>query len=171
MLRNKRNSFKLLQLLLLTVFLCTNIIIAQSPPPLPQREITVLPTQPIDFGVFVVSGAGTIEVDYQGIVTTTGGVISINTTSVTPAIFEIKLCQGRSVTIDYDEYVWLDGSNGGQLKLIIGPTERGVSGVEFPVDFNCDFITVLRVGGKLDVPANAVPGVYTGSFPMTFTQE
>src|SRR5690606_31655948 len=105
---------------------------------------------------------GTITVDYQGNVSTTGGVISLNTTSVTPAIFEIKLCQGRKVTIDYAYSVFINGSNGGNLELIIGPTERGGDGAEFPVDTNCNFITTLRVGGKLIVPANSLPGFYSG---------
>jgi len=166
----KRKTYRLPQLLLfITVFLFITTVAAQ--PGLPEREITVLPTQPIDFGVFTVTGAGSIEVDYQGTVTVTGGVYSVDDTSVTPAIFEIKLCQGRTVTIDYDYSVMIDGGNGGQLELIIGPTERGISGAIFPVDNNCDFITILRAGGKLIVPANAIPGVYTGSFPITFTQE
>ncbi|MDP3360028.1 MAG: DUF4402 domain-containing protein [Lutibacter sp.] len=169
MIHLKRNTLNLLQLLLYTtVFLFITNLAAQ--PALPNRQITVLPTQPIDFGVFVVNGGGTIKVDYQGNLTTVG-VISINTTTVTPAIFEIKLCQGRNVTIVYDYSVMLNGSNGGQLELIIGPTEKGISGDEFPVDNNCDFITILRVGGTLVVPSNAVPGVYIGSFPITFTQE
>ncbi len=169
MIHLKRNTYNLLQLVLFsTVFLFLNSIIAQ--PALPSRQITVLPTQPIDFGVFVVNGGGTIEVGYQGDVNT-AGVISINTISVTPAIFEIKLCQGRKITIDYDYSVMLTGSNGGELELIIGPTERGTDGAEFEVDNNCDFITRLRVGGRLVVPANAIPGVYIGSFPITFTQQ
>lgn len=159
---------------ILSLFLCISIsfnsIIISAQPALPSRQITVLPTQPIDFGVFVVNGGGTIEVDYQGNVNDVG-VISVNTTTVTPAIFEIKLCQGRKVTIEYDYSVMLTGSNGGQLELIIGPTERGENGDEFDVDSNCDFITILRVGGTLIVPSNAVPGVYSGSFPITFTQQ
>ena len=167
----KRNKYHIHRLLLLFVasFLFVNSGFAQ--PDLPQRQITVLPTQDIDFGTFCVSGAGTITVDYAGNVSTTGGVVSIDQTSITPAIFEIKLCQGRRVTIDYDYSVQLDGSNGGQLELIIGPTERGVDGEDFPVTSDCDFITVLRVGGTLDIPANPVAGVYIGSFPMTFTQQ
>lgn len=140
-------------------------------PVLPQRQITVLPTQPIDFGTFFANGAGTITVDYQGNVTTTGQVFTFDQTTVTPAIFEIKLCQGRTVTIDYDYSVQLTGSNGGDLELLIGPTEHGGDGAEFSVTSDCNFITVLRVGGTLNVPANAIPGVYIGSFPMTFTQK
>jgi hypothetical protein len=150
-------------------FLFINSGFAQ--PVLPQRQITVLPTQPIDFGTFTVTEAGTITVDYSGNVTTSGGVFSIDETSVTPAIFEIKLCQGRTVTIDYDYSVQLTGSMGGVFELVIGPTEHGADGAEFPVNNDCNFITVLRVGGTLNVPANPIPGIYIGSFPMTFTQK
>jgi hypothetical protein len=167
----KRNKYHIHRLLLLfaVAFLFINSGFAQ--PVLPQRQITALPTQPIDFGTFYVTGAGSITVDYAGNVTTNGGVVSLDQTTVTPAIFEIKLCQGRTVTIDYDYSVWLDGSNGGQLELIIGPSEYGGDGAEFPVNNDCNFITIIRVGGTLDVPANPVPGVYIGSFPMNFTQK
>jgi hypothetical protein len=165
-----KNIFPLLKLLQLSVFLLfTSTIIAQ--PGLPNRNITTLATQPIDFGVFYVASAGTIEVDYQGNVNVTGGVVSLNTATVTPAIFEIKLCQGRKVAITYDYSVFIDGSNGGDIELVIGPTDRGISGSEFLTDNDCNFITVLRVGGKLIIPANAIPGVYVGDFSMTFTQE
>lgn len=165
-----RNILPLLKLLQFSMFLLVvSTIIAQ--PGLPSRNITVLPTQPIDFGVFYVAGAGTIEVDYQGNINVTGGVVSLNTATVTPAIFEIKLCQGRKVAITYDYSVMIKGSNGGNIELVVGPTDRGISGSEFPTDNDCNFITVLRVGGKLIIPANAIPGVYVGNFPMIFTQE
>jgi hypothetical protein len=159
---------------LATFFIFSNKIVAQ--PTLPQRNITVLPTQPLDFGAFCVIGPGTITVDYQGNIFTTGGVISLNTITTTPAIFEIKLCQGRNVTINYDSFVYINGTNGGSLKLNIGPAKRDGIGTilnnldTFPVDNNCNFITVLRVGGTLDVLANAVQGFYSGSFPVTFSQ-
>lgn len=166
--RNKQSILRLF-LFVAASFLFISSGFAQ--PGLPQREITVLPTQPIDFGTFCVSGAGTISVDYTGNVTTTGGVISVDQTTVTPAIFEIKLCQGRTITIDYDYSVWLNGSNGGQLELVIGPTEHGGNGAEFPINNDCNFITVLRVGGTLTVPSSPISGIYNGSFPITFTQE
>lgn len=166
----KSNRHYALRLLLFVaaVFLFVNSGMAQ--PGLPQREITILPTQAIDFGTFFVTGAGSITVDYAGNVTTSGGVISIDQSTVAPAIFEIKLCEGRTVTIDYDYSVMLDGANGGQLELIIGPTEYGGNGAEFPVNGDCDFITVLRAGGTLEVPANPFTGIYTGIFPISFTQ-
>jgi hypothetical protein len=162
-----RHLLKVLQFVIL--FLFVPFLYAQEG--IPERGITVLPTQSINFGTFYITGAGTIEVDFQGNVNVTGGVISLNTTSGAPALFEIKLCQGSTITMAYDYSVFLNGSNGGQLELIIGATERGVSGDIFSSENNCNFITPLRVGGKLVVPANAVPGEYAGSFPMSFTQE
>lgn len=165
--RNKPYALRLL-LLVAAAFLFINSGLAQ--PSLPQREITVLPTQAIDFGTFFVTGAGSITVDYAGNVSTTGGVISIDQSTIAPAIFEIKLCEGRMVTINYDEYVMINGTGPTQLKLVIGPTEYGGDGDEFPVNGDCNFITVLRVGGTLEVPASPSTGIYTGMFPITFTQ-
>ena len=176
MINIKRNKNWVLTLLSLAMFfLFINVSSAQ--PGLPQREITAIPTQPIDFGTFYVTGAGTIKVDFQGNVTTTGGVVSVNTSSVTPAVFEIKLCQGRTVTLSNVYSVNINGSNGGQLELLIGEAKRDglgdvlTNGSSFAVDTNCTFTTILRAGGTLIVPANAVQGVYIGSFPMTFTQQ
>lgn len=139
-------------------------------PDLPQRTITVQPTQAIDFGTFYVVSAGTISVDWQGIVTTTGGVVSLSSSTAQPAIFDIKLCQGRNVTITYDPTTTI--TNGApSLTLNIGPTEKGPSGSTFPVTTDCNFITTLRVGGTLDVPGGSPTGIYNGSFSMTFTQQ
>ena len=75
------------------------------------------------------------------------------------------------MTITYDPTIILTGSNGGSFTLNVGPTEKGVSGSEFPVNNDCNFITTIRVGGTLDVPGGSPPGIYTGIFSMTFTQE
>jgi hypothetical protein len=159
-----------LKLMFLTsiLFFCLSALHAQ--PNLPQRTITVQPTQAIDFGTFYVISAGTITVDWQGIVSTTGGVVSLSVASARPAIFDIKLCQGRNVIITYDPTTTI--TNGvPSLTLNIGPTEKGPSGSSFPVSNDCNFITILRVGGTLDVPGGAPSGIYNGSFPMTFTQQ
>lgn len=167
----ERDKHRVHRLLLLVIASFLFILNGVAQPMLPQRSITALPTQPIDFGTFCVTGAGSITVDYAGNVITDGGVVSIDQSSVTPAIFEIKLCQGRTVTIAYDYSVQLTGSNTGNLELVIGSTEYGGDGAEFPVSNDCNFITVLRVGGTLVVPANPVTGFYSGSFPITFTQQ
>ncbi len=162
--------FFLKTLLVATVFICCSSE-SMAQPVLPQKTITVQATQSIDFGTFYAASSGTITVNWNGSFSTTGGVVSLSSSTLTPAIFEIKLCQGRNVTITYDPTITLTGSNGGSLVLNVGPTEMGVSGSTFPVTNDCSFITTLRVGGTLEVPASSPPGIYSGIFSMTFTQE
>ena len=156
--------FKLLFLLL---FSCLNT--AYSQPSLPQRTVSATPTQPIDFGTFYVTSAGTITVNWQGSVSTTGGVVVVSSINARPAIFDITLCQGRNVTLTYNPTTTI--TNGAtSITLTLGDTEKGPNGTTFTVDTNCTFITTLRVGGTLDIPDGAATGAYTGSFSMNFTQ-
>ena len=156
-----------LKLLFIALFFCLNT--AYSQPSLPQRTVSATPTQPINFGTFYVTSAGTITVNWQGIVSTTGGVVIVSSVNARPAIFDITLCQGRNVTLTYSPTTTI--TNGAtSITLILGDTEKGPNGTTFTVDTNCTFITTLRVGGTLDIPDGAVSGVYTGSFSMNFTQ-
>jgi Domain of unknown function (DUF4402) len=166
---NLNRTFLKLMFLISILLFCLDASYAQ--PDLPQRTITVQATQAIDFGTFYAISAGTITVNWNGSVSTTGGVVSLSSSTVQPAIFEIKLCQGRNVTITYDPTIILTGSNGGSFTLNVGPTEEGVSGSEFPVDNDCNFITTLRVGGTLEVPGSSPAGFYSGIFSIDFTQE
>jgi len=166
---NLNKSYLKLLIVPLSVILCFNA--SYSQPGLPQRTITVQPTQDIDFGTFYANSAGTITVNWNGTISTTGGVVSFSSLTAHPAIFEIKLCQGRNVTITYNPTTILTGSNGGSFTLNVGPTEKGVSGSEFPVNNDCNFITTLRVGGTLEIPEGSPPGIYSGSFTVDFTQE
>jgi hypothetical protein len=163
-----------LQLLLSAIVFCLFIGISFSQPPLPQRNLTVTATQAIHFGTFCVTGGGggAVIVGYDGNRTSTGDILllSIAPTSQ-PAIFEVKLCQGRNVTITFSPTAILTNGSGGALTLHIGPTEQGINGNRFTTNNDCNFITPLRVGGTLDVPGNAPPGIYTGSFDITFNQE
>lgn len=154
------------------LFISTGSAIAQ--PALPQRTITVIPTQAIHFGTFCVTGGlgGTVTVGYDGSRSSTGSVTLLSMSPVAqPAVFEIKLCQGRNVIITFSVSTTLTGSNGGILTLDIGPTERGVNGSSFSTNNDCNFITPLRVGGTLHIPGTVPSGIYTGSFDMTFNQE
>lgn len=163
-----KSFLKLLFLTLIFIF-CLNVLHAQ--PALPQRTITVQSTQDIDFGTFFATSAGTITVNWNGTISTTGGVVSFSGLTAHPAIFEVKLCQGRNVTITYNPTTTLTGNNGGSLTLNVGSTEKGISGSEFPVNNDCNFITTLRVGGTLEVSGSSIPGIYSGSFSIDFTQE
>lgn len=145
-----------------------------SQPDLPQRTITVTATQAIHFGTFCVTGGagGTVTVGYDGFRTSSGDILLLPIApAAQPAIFEIKLCQGRNVTITFAASTTLTGSNGGSLTLDIGPTEKGISGSSFETNSDCSFITPLRVGGTLNVPGTALSGTYSGNFEIIFNQE
>jgi hypothetical protein len=168
-------NISLLKLLFLTTILIFDVCISYSQPNLPQRSMTVSATQAIHFGSFfcISNLQGTVTVGYDGSRTSTGGVtlLSMAPTSQ-PAIFDIKLCPGRNVIITYDAKTELIGSNGGPtLTLEIGPTEKGISGSSFTTNSDCNFITQMRMGGKLNIPYNATPGTFTGSFDIIFNQE
>jgi len=154
----------------IVLFFCVSFSLAQ--PGLPPRSITVRATQSLDFGRVCVSGSGgTVTVGWDGSRTTTGGAVFLAAPNAQPAIFEIKLCQGRNVIITFSPTTSLTGSNGGSLTLDIGPTEYGGNNVRFPTKGDCNFITPMRVGGTLHIPGTAIPGTYTGSFEITFNQE
>ena len=147
-------------------------------PELPSRTITVNSTQELNFGAFCLvnngSSGGTVTVDWQGNRTSTGQVMLLASGPAhQAAIFEINLCQGRSVVISYPSTTIMTCSNGGTISLSIGPTEKGISGSTFQVNTDCSFITQLRVGGTLTVGSNAANpgGNYQGGFSITFNQQ
>jgi len=159
-------------LFLTSVFiLCTNCTYSQ--PQLPQRTLSITPTQSINFGTLCVTGAGgSVTVDWQGNRSTVGSVVCLPFPQPQPAIFEIKICAGRNIVITFDPYTILTSSRTGQsLTLDIGPTEKGANGIFFQSNADCNTITPLRVGGTLHVPGNAIPDTYSGSFAITFNQE
>ena len=170
-MKSKRLVFKLLNILII-LFFFSRFSFAQ--PALPQRTITVTPTQSLHFGTFCVTGGagGSVTVGYNGSISSSGNIVLLSMSpTAQPAIFEIKLCQGRNVIISFSASSTLTGSNGGFLTLDIGPTERGANGSIFLTNNDCNFITPLRVGGTLHIPGTASTGTYTGSFDMTFNQE
>lgn len=143
-------------------------------PSLPVRNINVNAIQSLNFGTFVLMGGtgGSVLMGYDGIRTATPGIILLGSAPYgQPAIFEVQLLQGRNVRIDFSPTAILTNSDGGTLMLNIGPTEKGINGAYFPTSNNREFKTLLRVGGKLDIPGTAIPGTYSGTFFITFNQE
>lgn len=171
MIRRDSNIFYI-KLLFSIIILLLYTGISSAQPALPSREFIISATQPIYFGKFYnTGGGGTISIDWQGIRRTTGGIVAIQSSIARPALFEVKLCQGRNVTISYAPTANLTGSNGGSFVLDVGPTEKGVNGATFPVENNCNFITILRVGGTLHIPENSPAGSFIGSFEISFNQQ
>jgi len=162
------------KIFVLTTILFCCVSFSSAQPALPQRTLTVTATQAIHFGTFCVTGSsgGTVILGYDGTRTSTGDIALLtDTPTAQPAIFEIKLCQGRNVIITFTATTTLSGSNGGSLLMDIGPTENGFSGCLFTTNNDCNFITLLRVGGTLHIAGTTPPGTYAGSFEITFNQE
>jgi len=154
--------------------LLLSVCSSYAQPGLPPRTITVKATQGIHFGTFCLTGGagGTVTVGYDGSRSSSGSVALLSLAPVSqPAIFEVKLCAGRNISITFQPTIILIGSNGGTMVLDIGPTEKGPNGASFTATSDCNFITPLRVGGTLHVPGTAMPGMYSGSFDITFDQE
>jgi hypothetical protein len=175
----KKNIHNIRSLAFLFLFLFQLLLFqkAFTQPQLPQRSITVVATQSINFGTFCLDGVsssgGTIQIDWQGNRSSTGQIVLLNSDMYHPAVFEVQLCQGRNVIITYPPTTTLTGSNGGSLTLNIGPTEKGGNGDSFEVNYDCNFVTRLRVGGTLTVGNSSVnpSGNYNGSFNITFNQQ
>ncbi len=169
----KTKSYKAHVKLLFMAVSLLFISFSYAQPILPQRTITVTATQALHFGTLCLNGTtgGTVVVGYDGSRSSADVYLSALAPVAQPAIFEIKLCEGRNVIITYSPTTTLTGSNGGSFTLDIGPTEQGGSGSSFPVISDCNFITPLRVGGTLHIPDFSPAGVYTGSSGITFEQE
>lgn len=146
-------------------------------PSLPQRTFTANPTQDLSFGDISIlpgSSGGTVTIDYNGNVSTSGSVVLLNLGGTRQvAVYEFKLCPGRLVTITYPPTVTLTGSNGGSMTLHLGATSVGVSGSNFYTNAGCDNIQRIKQGGVLDVGSiGANPGgIYTGTISITFNQQ
>lgn len=169
----KTNQRFLKLLFAITAFLISSGF-SFAQPVLPQRTTTVTATQAIHFGTIAVTGGsgGTVTVGYDGSRSSSGEILLCSVAPISKAaIFEIKLCEGRNVSITFDATTILTGSNGGTLTLNIGPTDRGGGGAIFATNGDCNFITILRVGGTLHIPGTAIAGAYSGSFEITFNYQ
>lgn len=149
------------------------VAIISAQPALPQRTVTIYPSQGLNFGLFYDQNGsgGSITVDTQGNRTVTGSISTLPSFPGLPALFEIKLCQGRTITISYPPETILTSSNEDEIIMKIGPTQKGGNGTVFATENNCNFITILRVGGTLIIPPNTKTGVFSGNIEISFDQQ
>jgi hypothetical protein len=169
---NSKIPYNTVCVIITSLVLCVSYSYGQ--PSLTPRSIEVNATQSLQFGTFALTGGagGSVIVSYDGSRTSSGSLALLAVAPYAqPAIFEVKLLQGRNININFSASTSLTGSDGGTLTLNIGPTEKGISTADFPTNNSRDFTTLLRVGGTLDIPSGAIPGFYTGTFFITFNQE
>lgn len=144
---------------------------AQPPPPRP-LSIYVNPAQGLIFGAFFHGVAGGSVIIYpDGSRAVTGDIIQANLgMPFSPAIFEIDADAGTSISILNGPDAVLTGSNGGSITLHIGSASTGSLFITHAIPPDR---TQVRIGGTLTI-GNALanpPGIYNGSFSVTFIQE
>ena len=141
---------------------------AQEKPPRPILAVST--SQGLQFGAFCTGAiGGTVTVTSGGGRTSGGSVILVGQTApVSPAMFTVNGNIGTLVTIVNGSDVSITGSNGGSLSLHL---ESASTGTPFIIN-SLTGVTVL-IGGTLSVgvPGANPPGVYSGSFNVTFIQQ
>ena len=164
-------SFKKLLLpfcLLLCSNLFNNAVIAQEHPPRP-ITVAVSTLQHLNFGTMIPIGSGgTVTVTYDGARTFSGSIILPPTgTFSSPALFQVTALPGTLITINNGPDVFLSGSNGGTLRLTIGPSKIGSPFITTSASTDVFVGGTLTVGSIIANPA----GYYQGTFTVTFIQQ
>jgi len=144
---------------------------AQPPPPRP-ISIYVNPAQGLIFGAFFHGSLGGSVIIYpDGSRSVTGDVVQANLgMPFSPAIFEIDADRGTTISILNGPDAALTGSNGGSMSLRVGQASTGSLFVTHAIPPDR---TQVRIGGTLTVGNRLAnpPGVYSGTFSVTFIQE
>jgi len=136
--------------------------------------VTITAAQPINFGAFSVTNnsGGTVTVGWDGSRTATGSIVLLSMSpNPQPAVFAVKLCQGRNANLSFPATSTLINNNGGSISIEIGPSEKGSNGIFLTGTKDCNYVTTLRVGGTLIIKGKALSGTYTGDFYVAINQE
>lgn len=157
----------------------------QTAPGLPQREGVVLsPVMNMSFGDFFPTDISNSYIDlFPNNTVVPSGVVRFNNgRSTNPAMFEFKLCPGRSITIYYNNtYVAYNSSY--QMTVELSPAyfmidggtidEQGAGYIKFTSNKGCNDIHRIYVGGRIKVNArNSNPeGYYNGNLQLTIVQQ
>ena len=170
-------SGKIVLLIFLTAMLNSMSLLTygQDPtdslPPDP-GAIYVFPSQELRFGASTQTGTGgTITIGTDGTRTVGGSVIGLNLGIMYyQAIIDVECPPGSLISITNGPDALLTGSNGGNATLHIGNSDPGSP---FSTSIAPPGRTHVNIGGTLTVgnPSASPPGVYSGTFSVTFNYE
>ncbi len=134
-------------------------------------QITIYPVQNFNFGTFYQGySGGTVNISATGERSATGDIILMNTSaSDSQAIFDIQAPAGSIISLSTPDAT-LTGSNGGTMTLHISHTDPASPFNTNAVPPN---LTRIQVAGALTVGnrTSSPPGIYQGSFSVTFNQQ
>ncbi|HOY04559.1 MAG TPA: DUF4402 domain-containing protein [Saprospiraceae bacterium] len=127
--------------------------------------------QDLHFGVFSQGEGGTVTISAAGVRSVSGDVIDYNLgISYFQALFEVAAPAGAIISVLNGPDATLTGSNGGSMSLELGGTSPEAP---FLNTTPSPGYTNFGIGGTLTVgnPAASPPGVYSGTFYITFNLE
>jgi hypothetical protein len=134
--------------------------------------LTIYTVRNMSFGAFSCgSTGGTVTISNTGIRSVTGSVIALNMGVLYfPAIFDVDAPLGSILSILNGPDATLTGSNGGTMSMHIGssdPPSPFITTVTQPARTPVNIGATLTVGN----PSANPPGIYNGTFYITFIQE
>jgi hypothetical protein len=156
-----------------TVLLISNIlnVNGQELPPRPMT-VTVHMLQNLSFGAFYQgSSGGSVIISTSGSRSSTGDVVLLGMGySFSAVLYDVVANPGTLVTINNGANATLTGSNGGSMTLVIGVASPASP---FVVTTTPPTATQVSIGGTLNVgnPVANPPGIYSGTFNVTFIQQ
>jgi hypothetical protein len=158
---------QILLLFILFSFFASAVVIGQEPPPRP--AVVTATAQGLSFGTFSQGATGgTVIVPANGSRNATGDVILLNMNPVySPAIFDVVGNPGTMLSILVWPAAVLTGPGSMTLQInTIYPSP-------FIITTTPPLSTLMYIGGVLTVlsPGSNPPGVYSGTFNITFVQE
>jgi len=151
--------------LLFGIFISNNVVAQEDPP----RPITATTIQNISFGTFYQGATGgTVTINSSGS-RIEGGTVVLLFGGFYPAIFEITGSPGTVISFLKPLSTLTDGS-GHSMDLQIADTNPSTP---FVLTNNYPTPTQVTMGGILTVgsPAANPPGIYNGTFAITFVKE
>jgi hypothetical protein len=135
-------------------------------------QLTAYPVQDFNFGTFYQgSTGGSLTISTDGSRSSTGDVVLLNTgQAVSQAIFDIEAPENALISIVIGSNSTLYGSNGGTMKLEItgsNPATLFLNTAVPPDRSRVHFSGRLLIGDIMTSP----PGIYQGTFSITFNNE
>lgn len=130
------------------------------------RPLTLISTAPLSFGILVPGmTAGTATVSVTGVRSTTGGVTAAGGTVSAASFTGMTGNAPPTVKIQPPPTtITLTRVSGGATMTVTNLVVEGGSGTR---NVGKNAIFTFRVGGRLNVGANQLPGTYTGTFNIT----
>jgi len=145
---------------------------AQIPFP-PPNQLQVYTAQELAFGsIFIRASGGTVTITPEGNRTVTGTIIALASSPSTPAVFDVRLAQGRMVHILFPGSASITRIGGGESMTVNGFTSDKESN-SFVTTATHPFVNPVKLGATMHVGniAENPPGDYAGCFTVTFVQE